>query len=89
VHRIYVNEWSGCHPFILRLPYIIRHLVRVANALSGVRSGLIANSKIETVSKLTLIVLDFTCRALRAETPLLANDLAECGLTPFSILFVT
>lgn len=64
-------------------------LVRVANALSGVRSGLIANSKIETVSKLTLIVLDFSCRALWAETPLLANDLAECGLTPFSIPFVS
>ena len=32
---------------------IMRHLARVANALSGVRSGLIANSKIETVAKLT------------------------------------
>lgn len=35
------------------LPYTTRHLAKVANALPGVRSGLRASSKTETLSKLT------------------------------------
>jgi hypothetical protein len=39
----------------------------------GVSSALLANSKIEKLPKFDLIVFDFSCRALRTETPLLGE----------------
>ena len=56
---------------------IMRHLARVANVLSGVRSGLMANSKIETLSKFDSIVFVSLVEPCGAKNHCCAHDPAD------------